>query len=48
MYIPGFNSLNSPPAHLIYGLTTRNYKQLRKDLPEARTISEDQLLLKGE
>ncbi len=48
LFIPAFNILTSIPAYLVFGLATMNYKQLRKGLPEARIISEDQLILKKE
>jgi len=48
IFIPAFNILNSIPAYLVYGITTRNYTKLRKGLPEARFISEDELISKKE
>ncbi|MFX1567403.1 MAG: hypothetical protein ACFFCV_03445 [Promethearchaeota archaeon] len=48
LLIPLFNILHTIPPYLLYGLVTRNYKNLIKGLPEAKIISEDQLLLKKE
>lgn len=48
IFIPAFNILNSIPAYLVYGITTLNYTKLRKGLPEARFISEDELISKKE
>lgn len=46
--IPAFSMVYSVPSYLIYGITKGKFEYLRKDLPEAKRLTESELILKKE